>query len=216
MSPFEHKLVDALRDEVGAILAKSIVTLAVSRSRVNVEQLLPHDRKRLAAEFERGCQLFVRDEPRRQRCLRQLTDLFAAQEPHAPPREQTIIDLTSESDIVKARGLGRDRCRAIGFTGAVQIKVATAISELARNVMQYAGEGRVTINTIAGGRTGIEVIVQDEGPGIEDLDRILAGDFSSKSGMGIGIVGTRNLMDECDISTAIGKGTVVTVRKYLE
>jgi serine/threonine-protein kinase RsbT len=216
MSPLENKLVDALRDEVGAVLAKSIVTLAVSRAKVNVERLHPGDQNRLLGEFERGFQLFVRERERSRRCLQQLQGILANQRVATPSAEQVVIDLASETDIVRARGLGRDRCRELGFTGAVQIKVATAISELARNVMQYAGEGRVTINTLGGRRLGIEVVVTDEGPGIAELDRILSGDFSSKSGMGIGIVGTRNLMDECDIQTEIGKGTVVTVRKFLE
>lgn len=215
MDAIDQQLIDELKDLVGTILAKSIVTLGVARSRVDPQQPRPGDQDRLAAELKKGLRLFVKEPDRRELCLQRVESTLSAIEPAAPATGTIQIDLLSESDVVKARGAGRDLCRDMGFTGAIQIKVATAISELARNVIQYAGTGRVDINSISGQRSGIEVVVRDEGPGITQIDEIMRGEFSSKSGMGIGIVGTRNLMDDFDIETGPGEGTVITIRKFL-
>jgi serine/threonine-protein kinase RsbT len=215
LSTLEERLIGALREAIGAVLSRSIVTLGVARAKVNPAQIRPDDEQRLFGELKRGLQLFVKEPERRELCLDRLRQVLASIGPTKPLPERIAIDLLSESDIVKARGAGRDLCRDLGFTGAVQIKVATAISELARNAVQYARSGVVTITALAGKRAGIEVVVHDQGPGITDLDQILAGNFHSKSGMGIGLVGTRNLMDEFEIETAPGRGTVVTMRKYI-
>jgi len=215
LTAVEQKLIDELKDVVGTILAKSIVTLGVARSKIDVARARPGDEQRLREELRKGLQLFVKESDRRSRCLERLDAVLASFEPSPPAEQAILIELLSESDIVKARGAGRDMCRDLGFTGAIQIKVATAISELARNVIQYAGAGRIKLGTITGQRHGIEVIIQDEGPGIAEIDQIMRGEFTSKSGMGIGIVGTRNLMDDFDVQTAPGKGTVITIRKYL-
>jgi serine/threonine-protein kinase RsbT len=215
MTAVEHKLIGELKDLVGSILAKSIVTLGVARSKVNLEQVRPGDELVLLNELRKGLQLFVKEPDRREQCLARVDAVLESFEPASPVEKQIKIELMSEADIVRARGAGRDLCRDLGFTGAIQIKVATAISELARNVIQYAGTGRVVLDTVKGKRSGIQVVVQDEGPGIAAIDEIMRGEFSSQSGMGIGIVGTRNLMDDFDIETAPGKGTVITARKYL-
>lgn len=215
MTVVEQTLIDELKDLVGSILAKSIVTLGVARSKVRLDQARPGDELLLLNELRKGLQLFVKESDRREQCLARVEAVLSKFEPAPPVEKQIRIDLLSEADIVKARGAGRDLCRDLGFTGAIQIKVATAISELARNVIQYAGTGRVMLDTVKGKRSGIQVVVQDEGPGIAAIDEIMRGEFSSKSGMGIGIVGTRNLMDDFDIETAPGKGTVITARKYL-
>lgn len=216
MNPVEQKLVGEMREVVGAIMAKSIITLGVARAKVDLEQLRAGDEQRLLGEIKKGLTLFVKEPDRRELCLKRIQQVLASVEPVEPVAEQIAIDLLSESDIVKARGAGRDLCRNMGFTGAMQIKVATAISELARNAIQYAGTGQVTIKTVSGRRAGIEVVVRDEGPGIADIELIMRGEFSSKSGMGIGLAGTRNLMDEFDVQTEMGKGTVVTVSKFLK
>ena len=182
---------------------------------VETTNVRPGDERRLLDELRKGLQLFVKDEDQRRKCVSAVEGVLSRVEPTATSASHIEIDLASESDIVRARGAGRNLCRDLGFTGAMQIKVATAISELARNVIQYAGTGRVKIGSLAGQRSGIEVVVQDEGPGIGDIEQIMRGEFSSKSGMGIGMVGTKNLMDDFDVDTAPGKGTVVTIRKFL-
>jgi serine/threonine-protein kinase RsbT len=132
-----------------------------------------------------------------------------------PKSETVVIPIVAEDDIVRARSRGREVCRALGFTEINQVKVATAISELARNIFQYAGKGSLTLTTVESPRKGIEVIARDEGKGIPDLKLVLSGSYRSKSGMGMGLLGTKRLMDFFEVETAPEKGTVVTVRKFL-
>jgi serine/threonine-protein kinase RsbT len=102
----------------------------------------------------------------------------------------------------------------MGFSMALQVKVATAISELARNIVQYAGAGEVEIGSVQGKTIGIEVVARDRGPGIPHLAEVLDGDYRSMTGMGMGLRGTRNLMDYFDVRTAAGTGTEITVRAF--
>lgn len=129
--------------------------------------------------------------------------------------EPIVIPIIAEDDIVRARSRGREVCRSLGFTEINQVKVATAISELARNIFQYAGKGSLTLRIVEGPRRGIEIVAKDEGPGIADVKLVLGGTYKSKSGMGMGLLGTKRLMDHFEVESAPGKGTLVVVRKFL-
>ena len=127
------------------------------------------------------------------------------------------VEIHSDLDIVTARVAGRELAQEMGFGVIDQARVATAISELARNVVLFAEEGVVVIREVIGkdGRRGIEVVVEDKGPGIEDLQLALRNGYSTGRGFGMGLPGTRRLMDEFEIETVVGEGTKVTVRKWL-
>ncbi|WP_234970179.1 anti-sigma regulatory factor [Carboxydothermus pertinax] len=127
-----------------------------------------------------------------------------------------IIEIRAETDILTARQAGRELAKKAGFGLIDETRIVTAISELARNILKYAGTGTVKINSISKeGKKGIEIICEDEGPGIADLDRVLKGGFSTSGGLGRGISGTRELMDEFHIESELGHGTKVVVRKWL-
>jgi len=127
-----------------------------------------------------------------------------------------VVDVRSEADIVNARVRAKAIAEALGFSYTDQTRIATAVSELARNAFQFAGGGKVTIKPADGkARKGIEIIVEDHGPGIENLELALKGGYSTAGGLGLGLSGSKKLMDEFDIKTEIGKGTVVTIRKWL-
>jgi serine/threonine-protein kinase RsbT len=130
---------------------------------------------------------------------------------------EQLVEINNDLDIVTARVAGRDLAREVGFGVMDQARVATAISELARNVILYANRGAAVVREVVGedGRRGIEVVVEDEGPGIEDVETALRNGYSSGRGFGLGLPGTRRLMDEFEIETVVGKGTKVTVRKWL-
>jgi serine/threonine-protein kinase RsbT len=129
--------------------------------------------------------------------------------------ETIEIPIVAEDDVVRARSRGREICRSLGFTELNQVKVATAISELARNIFQYAGSGVVILRTLDKPRRGIEIVAKDAGAGIPDLKLVLSGSYKSKSGMGMGMLGTRRLMDQFEVETGPGKGTTITVRKFV-
>lgn len=127
-----------------------------------------------------------------------------------------IVDVTTEADIIKARLKAKVIAESIGFNYMDQARIATAVSELARNAFQYAGKGKITIRpTTKLARKGIEIVAEDHGPGIENLELALKGGHSTSTGLGMGLSGTKRLMDEFDIQTIIGKGTVITIKKWL-
>jgi serine/threonine-protein kinase RsbT len=128
------------------------------------------------------------------------------------------IAISGEKDIVRARQTARARAQQLGFGMIDQSRIATAVSELARNVVRYAtdGQGRILIRELETeqGRKGIEIVVQDEGPGIENSEEALKAGFTTGRGMGLGLSGTRRLMDEMLLDSALGRGTTVTIRKW--
>lgn len=126
------------------------------------------------------------------------------------------IPVEQEDDIVIARCAARDVCRALGFSAVGQTKVATAVSELARNIFQYAGRGAVEIRPLAGEPPLIEIEASDQGPGIDDVDAVLEGRYRSRTGMGMGLRGVRRLMDSFSLRSSRGRGTVVSARKARE
>lgn len=125
------------------------------------------------------------------------------------------VPIDGEDAIVTARQRARALAQSLGFGALDQSRIATGVSELARNVVRYAtdGKGEARIRALGDGR-GIEVIVSDDGPGITDLEQALSVGFTSGRGLGMGLPGTRRLMDEMEVESAAGRGTTVTIRKW--
>jgi serine/threonine-protein kinase RsbT len=130
------------------------------------------------------------------------------------------ITVTGEDGIVTARRRAREYVRSLGFGIVDQSRIATAVSELTRNVVRYAtdGRGEVIIRELPSGeqRAGIEIVVRDDGPGIADVQLAMRDGYTSGSGLGLGLPGTRRLVDEMEIDSAAGRGTTVTIRKWLQ
>ncbi len=124
------------------------------------------------------------------------------------------IAIKVEGDIVRARGAGRDMCRDLGLSEINQVKVATAISELARNIFHYAKTGNIALKRLSAPRPGIEIVATDQGPGIPDLKLVLSGAYKSKTGMGKGLLGARRLVDFFEVDSSPDRGTRVVLRKY--
>lgn len=127
------------------------------------------------------------------------------------------IEIAGDDDIVVARQQARQAARGLGFGAVDQSRIATAVSELTRNVVRYAtdGRGEVRIRTVSSERgTGLEIVVSDRGPGIVDVEEAMRAGFTSGPGLGLGLPGTSRLMDEMQIDSALGRGTVVTIRKW--
>lgn len=128
--------------------------------------------------------------------------------------ESLDIAIKLEGDIVRARGAGRDMCRDLGMSEINQVKVATAISELARNIFHYAKTGNIALKRLSSPKPGIEIIATDQGPGIPDVKLVLSGAYKSRTGMGKGLLGARRLVDFFEVETAPDRGTRVVLRKF--
>ena len=129
---------------------------------------------------------------------------------------ETHVAITSAADIVIARQEGRTLATKLGFNGADLTIIATAISEIARNIVDHAKEGEVVLTRAQNGtKAGICVIARDKGPGIPDIDRAMEYGYSTQKGLGVGLPGAKWLMDDFQIESKVGKGTVVTMKKWL-
>jgi len=131
--------------------------------------------------------------------------------------ESKAIPLESEYDIVVARSEVRRMAAALGFRLLDQTRLATVTSELARNVVKYAKRGRLIAQPAHGahGRTGLRLIFEDSGPGIPDIDAAMRDGFSTGGGLGKGLPGSKRLVDEFHIESSPGRGTRVTVARWI-
>ncbi|HSA57412.1 MAG TPA: ATP-binding protein [Gemmatimonadaceae bacterium] len=131
------------------------------------------------------------------------------------PETELQLTIGVDGDIVTARQEGRRLAGTLSFSPSDLTVIAAAISEVARNILTYAGSGHVDIGLIErGGRRGVTIVARDEGPGIADVQLALQDGFSTSGGLGLGLPGARRLMDDFEISSEIGQGTVVTMRKW--
>ncbi len=125
------------------------------------------------------------------------------------------IPIVTDADIVRARQQGRELASQLTFTPSDLTVIASAISELARNIFSYAGTGEIRVGLVErNGRRGVMVVAHDEGPGIRDVDLALQDGYSTSGSLGLGLPGVRRLVDEFEINTQVGVGTEITLRKW--
>ena len=129
--------------------------------------------------------------------------------------EEAVVLIQHETDIVTARQKGRELAAALGFSSTDQTMIALAISEIARNIVSYARQGKVTLSRLdESGRLGVLVVAEDAGPGIPDIELAMRDGYSTGNSLGVGLPGARRVMDEFDLVSAPGQGTTVTMRKW--
>jgi serine/threonine-protein kinase RsbT len=126
-----------------------------------------------------------------------------------------VVDVNHPDDIVTARQAGHELARQLGFSLTDVTMIATAISEIARNITSYAGKGEVRVGVqYRDGRRALVVRAEDDGPGIDDVERALEDGYSTGSGLGLGLPGARRLMDRLVVESVPGEGTVVEMWKW--
>ena len=129
--------------------------------------------------------------------------------------DEVRVPIAADADIVVARGEGRALAGRLGFTRTDATLIATAISEVGRNILVHAGSGEVELAEAADDRrVAIVVVARDDGPGIPDVQSALREGYATGDGLGLGLPGSQRLMDEFVIDTKVGGGTTVTMRKW--
>lgn len=130
--------------------------------------------------------------------------------------DEVRVPIDRDIDIVAARQQGRHLASQIGFAGSDLTVIATAISEVSRNIVTYAKHGEIILQAADDmNRRGIIVIARDDGPGMADVDNAMRDGYSTGNSLGLGLPGARRLMDDFEIESELGKGTVVTMKKWV-
>jgi serine/threonine-protein kinase RsbT len=239
MNEIAGEVLAILRRYLSDPTSRSLLSSAARRANVRLETVTRADVSSLVRELGPGLNIFLQEPEKLQNCKSLLALVatenaapapapmgmgmglggggFSSHDHHAPtdPRDGISVPIRAEHDVVRARTLGKDMAKQLGFSDVDQTKIATAVSELARNIFQYAGTGEVRYRRIDGKRRGIEIIARDQGPGISDPTLILSGAYRSKWGMGAGLRGTKRLVDEFELDTHPGHGTTVRIRKFV-
>lgn len=129
--------------------------------------------------------------------------------------DEVRVPILTEYDIVTARQQVKELTTILNFSSGEQTLVATCVSELARNIVEYAGTGELIIGLADNDeKKGIVIIAKDKGPGIPDIELAMKDGYSTSKGLGIGLPGSRRIMDDFEIISRLGKGTTVTVKKW--
>ena len=122
------------------------------------------------------------------------------------------LEITNEHGLILLRNLIRENAAALNFSPLEQTKLITAASELARNIILYAKNGNVTLEHLnPAGRPGLRLTFEDKGPGMPDINLALQNDYSTGTGLGLGLPGAKRLVNEFEIKSTVGKGTTVTI-----
>jgi len=208
----------------GAVAAR----LARTRARLRVEYLLaqcgaepPTDQCRpvllalSAADRRRQAELDVIGHLLACDFCADVSSRLLQQRPGRSRVEEERVPVSRDADIVVARQKARETAAKAGFSGTDLTLIATAVSEIARNIVKFAHRGEFTFAILGErNRTGLRMTARDAGPGIPDLPQALRDGYSTYRGLGLGLPGARRLMDEFDIVTEVGKGTTVTMTKW--
>ena len=135
--------------------------------------------------------------------------------PRTPVARNESVPLVSERDIVLARQTVRKAALQLGFSLVEQTKIVTAASELARNTLDYGGGGTVRLESLQEGiRKGLRLTVEDRGPGIPDIEKALTDGYTTGKGLGMGLSGSKRLVNEFDIVSRVGEGTRVAITRW--
>jgi serine/threonine-protein kinase RsbT len=129
--------------------------------------------------------------------------------------DEIRISINSDADLVTARAEGRAMAERLGFPRPDPTLIATAISEVARNIVVHVGGGEIVLRPFQeSDRYGLVVIASDEGPGIRDVEAALRDEYSGRGGLGLGLPGARRLMDDFEVTSDADIGTTVTMKKW--
>jgi RNA polymerase sigma factor (sigma-70 family) len=215
----------SLAGELGSNAAAVAAQLNRSRARLRVEYLLAMEQAEPPTDRCRPVLLALSGgDRRRQREVDAARHLLECElcarlsqplmERGRPRDDETHVPIRVDADIVAARQAARELAAHLGFSRTDLTLIATAVSEVARNIVRFAGQGEIVVELLEQPRSGVQVVARDTGPGIPDVDRALTDGYSTYDGLGLGLPGARRLMDEFAIVSEMGRGTTVTMTKW--
>jgi serine/threonine-protein kinase RsbT len=208
MSSLYNQLIAILTRYMSGVNAHSILGNAVRQALLNPEQLNPRDIEPLLPRLDRGIRLFV-EAPRQPQLWAEIQGLSGRRE-----TPSHTVSIRSEQDISQARVLAKAMCENARAKSFVTQKVATVVSELARNIVSYTSGGAIELVMAEGSQARILVRATDSGPGISNLDEVLSGRYRSSTGLGKGLVGVKRLADRFNIRTS-KSGTQIEAEVHL-
>lgn len=215
----------SLADELGTTAGAVAAQLNRSRARLRVEYLLALEQEGSVGDRCRPVLFAVSSgDRRRQRevdAARHLLECDLCEklsqpllERGQPSDDQVRIRIYADADIVLARHGARELAARLGFSRTDLTVIATAVSEIARNIVRFADGGEVVVELLEEPRRGVRVVARDTGPGIRDVEAALEDGYSTYHGLGLGLPGARRLMDEFAVVSEVGRGTTVTMTKW--
>lgn len=202
MATVEQQILSVLELRLSRLTARSVLRRATASLGVSPNRLEPSHVPALTCHVEQGIRLFA-DREYQEHLIEKLRGLVPA---HL--RTGRLVELEAESDIVQVRVEARDVALQFGANTFTQQRIVTAASELARNIVLYAGSGTIELGACVPPATGVRVVARDAGPGIANVDRVLSGQYRSKTGLGRGLLAVRRVADAFDLKTG-STGTVV-------
>ncbi len=197
-------------------IARAIHASTLRRARLESGILANGALSVFVSALEQSLPMYIVDPARRGECIGAVRRLL----PEGSQGDESdfvtsTIRVRSAREVLHASDTARQTARRIGFSALDQTKIATAVSELARNILLYVGDGDVSISVLRTPRRGIQIVASDSGKGIDDVSLVMDAEYRSRTGMGKGLKGTKRLMDHLEIATRPGAGTTVTARKFL-
>lgn len=208
-------VLEALGRYFPAEIARAIHASTLRRARLESAALTNGALTSFVSALEQSLPMYIVDPARRGECLGAVRRLLPASIAEEASVVTTTVRIRSAREVLHASDTARQTARRIGFSALDQTKIATAVSELARNILLYVGDGEVTVSVVTAPRRGIQIVASDTGKGIDDVSLVMDADYRSRTGMGKGLKGTKRLMDQLEIATRPGAGTTVTARKFL-
>jgi serine/threonine-protein kinase RsbT len=227
------RVMGALKPYFSPPIAKALLGMSMRRANLPADGLTFESIPTVVGALERALPAYIADQGRRNDCLQALRRLLALAPRAAgtngaahgsiakvaafgaPPIPTITVVIRSADDVTSACEGAREIARQVGFSHVDQTKVATAVSELARNILLYAGSGEVRLSGVSAPRRGIEAAAVDRGPGIADVAVVMSNSYRSRTGMGMGLKGAKRLTDSFELTSSPGVGTTVVIRKFL-
>lgn len=219
---------DVLRRHLSRINAGLVLSRACARCGVEPAALQPRDAQRFLRALRPSLGLYL-DRTRVDRLIHEIETRWhepasgAAGRPGAaaspgptarPPEAPLEVPVHTNDDLESARSRTLEAARRAGLRNVDAVKCATVVSELARNILQYAGEGVITLQPLPAPPGGLRMVARDRGPGIADVEEILSGRYRSRTGLGLGLKGSERLVDHFEVQTAPATGTEITAEKH--